>query len=68
MIGVPVIALADTSNEPYNVDLVIPCNNRGRKALALIYWLLTNQYLRERDMLGPDETIDDSVEDFMVFL
>ncbi len=67
-IGVPVVALADTSNEPYNVDLVIPCNNRGRKALALIYWLLANQYLRERDMLGVDETIDDPVENFMVFL
>jgi len=68
IVGIPVVALADTSNEPYNVDLVIPCNNRGRKALALIYWLLANQYLRERDMLGPDETIDDPIENFMVFL
>ena len=68
MIGVPIIAFADTSNEPYNVDLIIPCNNRGRKALALMYWLLANQYLRERDILGPDETIDDPVENFMLFL
>ena len=68
MIGIPVVSLADTSNEPYNVDLVIPCNNRGRKALALIYWLLTNQILRERGILGPDEKIDDGVENFMVYL
>lgn len=67
-IGVPIISLCDTSNEPYNVDLVIPCNNRGRKSLALIYWLLTNQYLRERGVIGPDEAIDEPVENFMVFL
>ena len=68
MVGIPVISLADTSNEPYNVDLVIPCNNRGRKSLALIYWLLANQVLRERGILGPDENIEDPVESFMVFL
>ncbi|MEX0568393.1 MAG: 30S ribosomal protein S2 [Candidatus Njordarchaeota archaeon] len=68
MVGVPVVSLADTSNEPYNVDLVIPCNNRGRKALALVYWLISNQVLREKGMLGPDERIEDPVESFMVFL
>jgi len=68
MVGVPVISLADTSNEPYDVDLVIPCNNRGRKSLALIYWLIANQVLRERGAIAPDETIEDPVEAFMVFL
>ncbi len=68
MVGIPVISLADTSNEPYNVDLVIPCNNRGRKALALIYWLIANQVLREKGVLEPDEMIDDPIESFMVFL
>ena len=67
-VGIPIIALCDTNNEPYNIDLVIPCNNRGRKALALIYWILTNQILRERDILSDDETIEDTPENFMVFL
>ncbi|MGB3907964.1 MAG: 30S ribosomal protein S2 [Methanomethylovorans sp.] len=38
--GTPVVALCDTNNMTSNVDLVIPTNNKGRKALSLIYWLL----------------------------
>lgn len=47
--GIPVIALCDTNNMISNVDLVIPTNNKGRKALTLIYWLLARQILRERN-------------------
>ncbi|MCL2863001.1 MAG: 30S ribosomal protein S2 [Methanimicrococcus sp.] len=42
-INVPVIALADSNNLTKNVDLVIPTNNKGRKALSLIYWLLARE-------------------------
>jgi small subunit ribosomal protein S2 len=42
-IGVPVIALCDTNNLISNVDLVIPTNNKGRKALSLVYWLLARE-------------------------
>lgn len=45
-VGIPVIALCDTNNMTSNVDLVIPTNNKGRKALTLIYWLLARQVLR----------------------
>jgi small subunit ribosomal protein S2 len=47
--GIPVVALCDTNNMISNVDLVIPTNNKGRKALTLIYWLLARQILRERN-------------------
>jgi small subunit ribosomal protein S2 len=30
------------------VDLVIPTNNKGRKALSMIYFLLTREMLRLR--------------------
>ena len=39
-IGVPVVGLCDTNNMTSNVDMVIPTNNKGRKALSLVYWLL----------------------------
>lgn len=42
-IGIPVIGLCDTNNLTSNMDLVIPTNNKGRKALAMVYWLLTKQ-------------------------
>lgn len=42
-IGIPVVALCDTNNMTSNVDLVVPTNNKGRKALSLIYWLLARE-------------------------
>jgi small subunit ribosomal protein S2 len=53
-IGIPVVALCDTDNSTAGVDIVIPTNNKGRKALTVIYWLLTQETLRERGQLGDD--------------
>jgi small subunit ribosomal protein S2 len=47
-VGIPVVALCDTNNSTINVDLVIPTNNKGRKALALVYWLLAREVLKNR--------------------
>ncbi|HLB70389.1 MAG: 30S ribosomal protein S2 [Candidatus Methanoperedens sp.] len=58
-VGIPVIGLCDTNNSISNVDFVIPTNNKGRKALALIYWLLAKETLEERG-----DTISYSVADF----
>jgi small subunit ribosomal protein S2 len=46
--GIPVVALCDTNNMTGYIDLVIPTNNKGRKALSLIYYLLTKEMLRLR--------------------
>jgi len=67
-IGVPVIALCSTDNEFAGVDLVIPTNNKGRRALAVIYWLLARQMLRERGELPPDGSPTLSIDDFEVKL
>jgi small subunit ribosomal protein S2 len=47
-IGIPVVGLCDVNNETRNVDLVIPANNKGRVALATVYWLLGREVLRAR--------------------
>jgi len=62
--GIPVVALCDTDNVPSFVDLVIPANNKGKKSLALIYWLLARQVLRERGELRPDEELPEGPEAF----
>lgn len=46
--GVPIVALCDTNNMTSFIDLVIPTNNKGRKALSMIYFLLTREMLRLR--------------------
>ncbi len=63
-IGVPVIGICDTDNETRNIDLVIPANNRGRKALGLVYWLLAKQVLIERGELEEDEEWEVPLEEF----
>ncbi len=64
-IGVPVVALADTDNKVENLDLIVPANNKGRRSLALIYWILTRELLRKWGRLGPDEDLDVGYEEFM---
>ncbi|OQD59059.1 SSU ribosomal protein S2P [Methanobrevibacter arboriphilus JCM 13429 = DSM 1125] len=63
-IGVPVVALCDTENLLSTVDLAIPVNNKGRKAIALVYWLLARQMLREKGTIGEDEDISLDAADF----
>lgn len=62
--GIPVVALCSTDNEFSGVDLVIPTNNKGRRALAVVYWLLARQILRERGELPPDKDLPLTIEDF----
>ena len=62
--GIPVIALCDTDSNCSFVDLIIPTNNKGRKALALIYWLLARQVLRERGEIPPDGDLPEPPEAF----
>ncbi len=63
-VGIPVVAIASTDAKLSNVDLVIPGNNKGRKSLALIYWLLARQVLRTRSVLQPDGDLPVSYEAF----
>jgi small subunit ribosomal protein S2 len=67
-IGVPVIALCSTDNDFSFVDLVIPTNNKGRRALAVIYWLLARQILRERGEIPADGDPIHTIEDFEIKL
>jgi small subunit ribosomal protein S2 len=62
--GIPVVGLCDTENLLSNVDIVVPVNNKGRKAIALVYWLLARQLLRERGTIGPEDSLDVEASDF----
>lgn len=46
--GIPVLAICDTNTRLKNIDYCIPSNNKGKQALALIYWILTREYLKAK--------------------
>ena len=63
-VGIPIVGICDANNETKYVDLVIPSNNKGRRALATIYWLLTREVLKAREQLASDEEFKMTVEEF----
>ena len=62
--GIAVIAISNTDNVTSKVDLVIPANNRGRKSLAAIYWLLAREILLQKGKLKGDESMKYEIDDF----
>jgi small subunit ribosomal protein S2 len=62
-IKIPVIGLAGSDSPLANIDLVVPANNKGRKSLALLYYLIARETLVERKELSR-ETFSSRVEDF----
>lgn len=63
-IGIPVVAVCDTDNVTANVDYVIPANNRGRKALAAVFWLLARSILIHAGAMKADQPMKYAIDDF----
>src|SRR5271169_5001348 len=67
-IGIPVVGLCDVNNETRDVDVVIPANNKGRVALATVYWLLAREVLKARGGAAAEAPYTLSIEDFQAAL
>ncbi|MBN2112183.1 30S ribosomal protein S2 [Candidatus Woesearchaeota archaeon] len=63
-IGVPVIALCDTNNQSNEIDLVVPCNNKGKKALGLFFYILAREYLKNKGIIKSDSEFKPQLEEF----
>lgn len=63
--GVPIIALCDTNNESNYLDLVVPCNNKGKKSLGLFFWVLAREYLKSRGLIKTEKDMKYPLEKFI---
>ncbi|MBO3802824.1 MAG: 30S ribosomal protein S2 [Candidatus Brockarchaeota archaeon] len=64
IVGVPVIGICDTDNSCSDVDLIIPGNNKGRRALAAVFYLLAREILRIRGTIPKDGELPEPVSAF----
>ena len=63
-VGIPVIGLCDTNNQANNIDLVVPCNNKGKKSLGLIFYILAKEYMLKRGIIKDASEFKASIDDF----
>ncbi len=63
-INMPIIALSDTDNSTKFIDLIIPSNNRGRRSLAFVYYLLSREVLKARGKISTNEEFNYNISDF----
>lgn len=47
-VNIPVIAFCGADSPMEYVDVAIPCNNRGKESLGLVYWMLAREVKRIR--------------------
>jgi small subunit ribosomal protein S2 len=62
--GIPVIGVSNTDNVTSKIDLVIPANNRGRKSLATVFWLLAREILIQKGQLSESDPMKYEIDDF----
>jgi len=64
ILGIPVIALCDSNNDCKDIDLVVPCNNKGKKSLAIIFMVLAKEFLKNSGIIKSDKYFTGKIEDF----
>lgn len=63
--GKPVVGICDTNTPTGKVDFIIPGNNRGKKSLALLFWILAKEYMKVRGTIPSDAAFNTPIDDFL---
>ncbi len=65
-IRVPIMALATTSSNVKNIDYLIPFNNKGRKSVALYFWLLNRELQIRHGFIKSEKDYPYKIDDFVL--
>ncbi len=63
-VGMPIIALCDTNNQSNKLDLVVPCNNKGKKSVGIVFYLIAREYMKKKGLIKSDEEFPAKIDDF----
>lgn len=64
-VGITIIALCDTNNQSNKIDLVVPCNNKGKKSVGLIFYLIARKFMLKKGLIETEEAFPAKMEDFV---
>ena len=64
LVRIPVISLFDTDDTLAGIDLAVPANNRGKKALGLVFWILARQIMLELGKISSEDEFPYTLEEF----
>ena len=64
-----VLGLCDTNNYAFNIDRIIPCNNKSNKSLGVIFYILAREYLKiqgiDKKMPTMEEFVGEELGEFI---
>jgi small subunit ribosomal protein SAe len=63
--NIPVIAFCNTDTNLRYVDIVIPCNNKSKDSIGLMWWMLTREVLRMRGSVPREMPWETKVDMFI---
>lgn len=61
---IPVVSLFDTDDTLNGIDLAIPANNRGKKALGLAFWILAREIMLNLGKISSEDEFPYTLEEF----
>ncbi|MFH1450664.1 MAG: 30S ribosomal protein S2 [archaeon] len=66
-INLPIISLCDSNNMTQHIDFIIPANNKGKKSLSMIFWLLAREVMLKQGKIKKADDFKYAVEEFEEF-